>query len=129
MFKYFLFVLTLLLLSCSTIDKDPTADWTAKEFYDEARESIDAGEFKNAIKNLETLEARFPFDPYAKQAQLDIAYAYYKFNEPESAISAVNRFVRLHPRDPNLDYALYLKGITNFYRGGGLLDGWITRDP
>jgi outer membrane protein assembly factor BamD len=111
------------------MDVDPTAEWTAKDFYKEARNSIDAGEFQSAIKNLETLEARFPFDPYAKQAQLDIAYAYYKFEEPESAISAINRFMRLHPRDPNLDYAYYLKGLTNFNRGSSFLDGWIERDP
>ena len=111
------------------MDVDPTADWTAKDFYKEAKDSIDAGEFQTAIKNLETLEARFPFDPYAKQAQLDIAYAYYKFEEPESAISAIDRFMRLHPRDTRLDYAYYLKGLTNFNRGGSFLDGWIERDP
>ena len=110
------------------MDTDPTAEWTAKDFYDEARSSLDAGEFQTAIKNLETLEARFPFDPYAKQAQLDVAYAYYKFEEPESAISAVNRFMRLHPRDSHIDYAYYLKGLVNFNRGTGFMDDWFPRD-
>jgi outer membrane protein assembly factor BamD len=107
---------------------DPTAEWSAKDFYDEARSSLDAGEFQTAINNLEMLEARFPFDPYAKQAQLDVAYAYYKFEEPESAISAANRFMRLHPRDPHIDYAYYLKGLVNFNRGTGFLDNWFPRD-
>ena len=110
------------------MDTDPTAEWTAKDFYDEARSSLNAGEFQTAIKNLETLEARFPFDPYAKQAQLDVAYAYYKFEEPESAISAVDRFMRLHPRDSHIDYAYYLKGLVNFNRGTGFLDDWFPRD-
>ena len=123
-----LLILTLL-QGCSTLETDPTAEWSAKDFYDEASEAIDAGEFQSAIKHLETLEARFPFDPYAKQAQLDIAYAYYKFEEPESAISALNRFMRLHPRDPNIDYAYYIKGLANFHRGEGFLDKWFTRDP
>ncbi|MFC1589744.1 outer membrane protein assembly factor BamD [Pseudomonadota bacterium] len=121
-------LLSVLLTACSTMDVDPTAEWTAKEFYDEARSSLDAGEFQTAITNLETLEARFPFDPYAKQAQLDVAYAYYKFEEPESAISAVDRFMRLHPRDPHIDYAYYLKGLVNFNRGIGFLDDWFPRD-
>lgn len=121
-------VLSVLLTACSTLDVDPTAEWTAKDFYDEARSSLDAGEFQTAISNLETLEARFPFDPYAKQAQLDVAYAYYKFEEPESAISAVDRFMRLHPRDPHVDYAYYLKGLVNFNRGIGFLDSWFPRD-
>jgi outer membrane protein assembly factor BamD len=129
MYKFLLITLFLLLQACASMDEDPTKEWTAKDFYDEASDAIDAGEFQTAIKNLETLEARFPFDRYAKQAQLDIAYAYYKFDEPESTLSAINRFMRLHPRDPNLDYAYYLKGLTNFNRGSGFLDNWIARDP
>jgi len=114
--------------ACASIDVDPTADWTAEDFYREAKASLEAAEFKSAIDNLETLEARFPFDPYAKQAQLDIAYSYYKFDEPESAISAADRFLRLHPRDPHIDYAYYLKGLISFNRGRGLLDDWFPRD-
>ena len=128
-YKLLLLGSTLLIQACSGLDADITAEWSAKDFYDEAKQSLDAGEFQTAIKNLETLEARFPFDPYAKQAQLDIAYAYYKFDEPESAISAVDRFMRLHPRDPHIDYAYYIKGLINFNRGTGFLDSWVPRDP
>ncbi len=129
MYKFLLITLILLIQACDNVKDDLTEDWTAKEFYEEASDAMDAGEFQTAIKNLETLEARFPFDRYAKQAQLDIAYAYYKFEEPDSTISAINRFMRLHPRDPNLDYAYYLKGLTNFTRGSGFLDSWVPRDP
>ena len=128
MYRFLLIGLALLLQACSTLETDPTADWSAEDFYKEARSAINAGEFQTAITHLETLEARFPFDAYAKQAQLDIAYAYYKFEEPESAVSAIDRFLRLHPRDPHVDYAYYLKGLTNFNRGRGFLDSWIPRD-
>ena len=118
-----------MLFSCAGIDKDETADYSAKELYEEAQESIDSAEFQTAVKHLESLEARFPFDPYAKQAQLDIAYAYYKFDELDQATSAVERFARLHPRDPHMDYVYYLKGLINFNRGQGLLDAWFPREP
>lgn len=121
-------LLSAFLSACSTVDVDLSTEKTAQEYYDEARESLDAGEFQSAIQNLETLEARFPFDPYAKQAQLDVAYAYYKFQEPESAISAVERFMRLHPRDSHIDYAYYLKGLVSFHRGAGFIDDWFPRD-
>jgi outer membrane protein assembly factor BamD len=125
----FLLLLSVTLLqACSMFKDDPTEDWTAKEFYEEADKALYSGEFETAIKYLETLEARFPFDPYAKQAQLDIAYSYYKFDEPDAAISAADRFMRLHPRDPNIDYVYYLKGLVNFKRGTGILDGWFPRD-
>ena len=73
--------------------------------------------------------SRYPFDPFAKQAQLEIAYAYYKFEELDQATSAIERFARLHPRDPHMDYVYYLKGLINFNRGQGLLDAWFPRQP
>ena len=72
---------------------------------------------------------RFPFGKYATQAQIDVAYAYYKFNEPDSAITALERFIKLHPRHPSVDYAYYLKGLVNFDRGGTVLDILVERDP
>ena len=117
------------LVACAGADKDETANYTAQELYKEAQDAIDAAEFQTAVKHLEALEARYPFDPYAKQAQLDIAYAYYKFEELDSATSAIERFARLHPRDPHMDYVYYLKGLINFNRGQGLLDAWFPRQP
>jgi len=127
-----LFILTFIpfiLLACAGADKDETAGHSAKELYEEAQASIDAAEFQTAVKHLESLEARYPFDPHAKQAQLEIAYAYYKFDELDQATSAIDRFERLHPRDSHLDYVYYLKGLINFNRGQGLLDAWFPRDP
>jgi len=126
-----LLLIALFLTACSENSKitDIFADWTAEEFYSEASQALKSGEFETAIKQLETLEARFPFSPYAKQAQLDVAYAYYKFDEADSAIAAADRFIRLNPRDPHVDYAWYLKGLSNFVRGGGILDNWFPRDP
>lgn len=123
-------ILPLFLSACSgnnTIS-DIFADWTAKDFYDDARLSLQSGEFQSAIESLESLEARFPFSPYAKQAQLDVAYAYFKFEEPDSAIAAADRFIRLNPRDASVDYAWYLKGLANFTRGKGMMDAWFPRD-
>ncbi len=123
-------ILSLFLMACSDdgIKSDPYADWNALDFYDEATMALDAGEFEEAIKNLENLEARFPFSPYARQAQLDVAYAYYKFEEPESAIAAADRFIRINPRDNNVDYAWYLKGLADYNRGSGLFDSYFPRD-
>jgi len=122
-------LLSAFLFACAGADKDETAGFSAKELYDEAQNAINAAEFQTAVEHLGALEARYPFDPYAKQAQLEIAYAYYKFEELDQATSAIERFERLHPRDSHLDYVYYLKGLINFNRGQGLLDGWFPRDP
>ena len=121
---------SLLTAGCSDdpTKSDPYASWTAEDFYDEAKSALAAGEFQTAITNLESLEARFPFSSYARQAQLDVAYAYYKFEEADSAIAAADRFIRLNPRDANVDYALYLKGLANFNRGKGIMESWFPRN-
>jgi outer membrane protein assembly factor BamD len=126
-------ILTLLLViglsACSNADEvDATSDWSAEKFYLEASSELTDGNYITAIEYYETLESRFPFGKYATQAQIDVAYAYYKFDEPDSAITAIDRFIKLHPRDPNVDYAYYLKGLVNYERGGTILDLVSERD-
>jgi outer membrane protein assembly factor BamD len=113
------FIRIALLLAVATLGAcasvlDPTKDWTAERFYEEAKTNMQAGAWADAIKNLEQLEARFPYGRYTEQAQLEVAYAQYKDNEPALALAAADRFIRLHPTHPNVDYAYYLKGIINF---------------
>jgi len=121
---------SLLTAGCSDdpTKSDPYSNWTAEDFYDEAKSALAAGEFQTAITNLESLEAHFPFSSYARQAQLDVAYAYYKFEESDSAIAAADIFIRLNPRDDNVAYALYLKGLAIFNRGKGIMESWFPRN-
>ena len=115
--------------ACGPVEEaDPTADWSVERFYDEARKELAKKNYLTAIEYYETLESRFPFGKYATQAQIDVAYAYFKFNEPDSAITALDRFIKLHPRHPSVDYAYYLKGVVNFERGGTILDILSERD-
>ena len=67
----------------------------------------------------EILESRYPFGKYAHQAQLNVAYAYYKDSQPESALAAADRFIKLHPQHPSTAYAYYLRGLVNFNRSLG----------
>ncbi len=109
-------------------DIDPTADWSVEKLYLEARAELANENYLTAIEYFETLESRYPFGKYATQAQIDVAYAYYKFDEPDSAITALDRFIKLHPRDDSVDYAYYLKGLVNFERGGTIMDALVERD-
>ena len=117
----------LLLAACSFIDKrDPQSGWSAEKLYRDAKELLDGGQYDLAIKRYETLEARFPYGRYSQQGQLEIAYAYYKQNEQASAVAATERFVKLHPNHPNVDYAHYLKGLVYFNEDLGVL-GKVSR--
>ncbi|MFV1992514.1 MAG: outer membrane protein assembly factor BamD [Acidiferrobacterales bacterium] len=104
----------LIMSGCASLDEDETKDWTPQRFYVEAKEAMEAGQYDSAIKNYETLEARFPYGRYAEQAQLEVGYAYFKNEEPELAIAAAERFIRLHPTHPHVAYAYYFKGIIYF---------------
>lgn len=127
-------IITLLLISllsaCSLLpeEKDETRNWSANKFYTEASAALKAGNYQTAIKYYELLEARYPFGKYAMQSQVDLAYAYYRDGEHESALAAADRFIRLHPEHPAVAYALYLKGIVNFNRRLGFLTRFIPTD-
>ena len=120
-------VLMISLLGCSS-DDDKPQDMTEKELYNQAQEKIKDESFQMAVKSLQLLEARYPFGPYAEQAQLEIIYAHYRNYEPEAAIAAANRFIRLHPQHPNVDYAYYIKGLANYVEGEGFLDRFLPTD-
>jgi outer membrane protein assembly factor BamD len=129
-------ILALLLAGCGIFGetKDETAGWSANRLYAEAKEAMADGAYDKAVKYFETLEARYPYGRYAQQAQIEIAYAYYKSGDAASAIAAADRFIRLHPNHPNVDYVYYLKGIVNFNEDLGLLghvsgQDMTERDP
>jgi len=125
-----IFISSLLLHGCSFLPApdDDTKNWTARKIYTEAKKSLTEGDYENAIQYYELLETRYPFGRFAKQGQVEIAYAYYKFDEPESAIAAADRFIKLHPNHPHVDYAYYLKGLIYFSRDIGFLGRLFQQD-
>ncbi len=104
-----------LLSGCALFSESENKDnWAASRFYEEGQQAMKIGDYKLAIEHFENLVARHPFGVYAQQAQLDIAYAYYKFDEPESSIAAADQFIKLYPRHEHVDYAYYIKGLARF---------------
>jgi len=129
-------LLGVLIAACGLLPDpaDETKGWSAQKLYSEAKDNLNNRNYETAIKYYEKLESRYPYGRYAQQAQLEIAYAYYKDNEPAQAVTAAERFIKLHPNHPNVDYAYYLKGLANFNGDLGWL-GYISgqdlteRDP
>ena len=119
----FLVVLVGLVIGCATqnIEEPMTPAKIEKEIYDQAQERIKSGNYSMAIDALESLERRFPFGKYAEQAQAELIYAYYENGLYESAVVAAERFISLHPRHPNTDYAYYMKGLAKFSKEKELL--------
>jgi outer membrane protein assembly factor BamD len=103
-----------MLAGCSSTPDDKTSNWSPNRLYSEAQDELKSGAYDKAIPLFEKLEGRAAGTPLAQQAQLDKAYAHYKAGEQAQAQATLDRFIKLHPASPALDYALYLKGIVNF---------------
>ena len=118
-----------LFAGCSSLEKDATAKWDADRLYKEAKDEQGSGNWTRSRELLEKLEARFPFGRYAQQAQMEIAYTYYKEGERADAVTAADRFLKLNPNHPNADYVQYLKGLSLFSDDLGILGKTFGRDP
>jgi len=118
----------LLLSGCSSTPTDQTADWSPNKIYAEAKDELSSGGYDKAIVLFEKLEGRAAGTPLAQQAQLDKAYAQYKSGESAQALATLDRFMKLHPASPALDYALYLKGIINFNDDLGMFSAVTRQD-
>ena len=114
------------LVGCSSTKDDPTAKWTPDRIYTEAREESSSGAYDKAVPLFEKLEGRAAGTPLAQQAQLEKAYAQYKAGDRVQAIATLDRFMKLHPASPAMDYALYLKGLVNFNDNLGMF-AWVSR--
>lgn len=115
------FVLAWMLTGCGAPPKDPTADWSPEKLYAEARDEQEAGNFDKAAKMYESLEGRGAGTLLAQQAQLERSYLLYRSGEKAQALATVERFIKLHPTSPAVDYAMYLQGLINFNDNLGFL--------
>ena len=127
------FSITLTINSCAywadmTKKLDPTKDLSSGQIYNEGKSFLNAGDFVNAIKYFEVLESRYPFGIYATQAMLDLAYANYEFEKKDEAIVQCNRFIRLYPNHPNVDYAYYLRALANFEKSATVFSRFFGAD-
>ena len=113
---------------CSSAPTDPTSNWSPNKLYAEAKDEATSGAYDKAIPLFEKLEGRAAGTPLAQQAQLEKAYAQYKGGEQVQAVATLDRFIRLHPASPALDYAMYLKGLANFNDNLGLFGSYTRQD-
>ncbi|WP_263601151.1 outer membrane protein assembly factor BamD [Microbulbifer agarilyticus] len=125
-------ILAVLVASCASTDEEeeglPSGNRTEQAFYEAAQRQLRSSQWEMAIKNLRALEDNFPFGNYAEQAQLELIYAYYRDYQNDAAISAADRFIRLHPQHRNVDYAYYMKGLASFTEGSGLFERFLPTD-
>ena len=123
-----IFILSIVISSCSSNEEMPDERLLEKELYDQAQLRLKNENFSTAIRSLEALESRFPFGRYAEQAQAELIYAYYMNSQFEASQSAAERFINLHPRHTHSGYAYYMKGLASFTDDSGLFSRYFQSD-
>ncbi|MFZ2302698.1 MAG: outer membrane protein assembly factor BamD [Gallionella sp.] len=126
--------LLITLTACKMLEPLPDGSAPGKympveEMYKQAETELNDGNYDSAVKLYETLQSRYPYGRYAQQALLEVAYAYYRQGEPESAVSAADRFIKQYPNHPHIDYAYYVKGLANFNGEISFLRSTGGQDP
>lgn len=120
----------LTLTGCSSTDEEQViaADQGASALYEQAKRQMDAGNFAGAATTLGTLDSRFPFGPLSHQVQLDLIFSHYKSGKPEQALATIDRFIRLNPNHSDVDYAHYMRGLTNMETDNNLFQDLLNID-
>jgi outer membrane protein assembly factor BamD len=120
-------------VSCSLFDRGERDQFaglsTEEQFYTTAQRQLNARNYRSAIATYQALESRFPFGRFAAQGQLELIYAYFRNFDLEAARAAADRFIRLHPDNPNVDYAYYMKGMASFAEDTGFINRFLPTDP
>ena len=114
--------LLLVMLPGCKKDKNKVDNRPAAEMYEDAKRYLNGQKWSRAIGAYQQLSTRYPFGRYTEQAQLELAYAYHKGGRPEAALSTADRFIRTYPSHPNVDYAYYLRGLTNYEQRVGFME-------
>jgi outer membrane protein assembly factor BamD len=118
--------MSVMLVACGSTPQDEFANIASDKLYADAKDDVAEGNYELAIKKLEKVEARASGTLLSQQAQIDLAYAYFRTGEKAQALAKLDRFIRLHPTSPALDYAFYLQGLVNFNENLGLF-GKLSR--
>ncbi|OCG03114.1 membrane biogenesis protein [Gilliamella sp. wkB112] len=115
------------LIGC-TSSKPDVENVSELELHTKAQQELESGNLKSSITVLETMDKNFPFGPYSQQVQLDLIYAYYKSGDLPLAIASIDRFLKLNPTHPNIDWVIYIRGLTNMAQDNNMIQGWFNVD-
>ena len=112
----------------SDVEKAALANMNAQQLYDDAKTSMELGNFSAAAQKLSNLDSRFPFGPLSHQVQLDLIYSYYKSGKTDETLATIDRFIRLNPNHSDVDYARYMRGLTNMEADTNLFQELVNID-
>jgi len=110
-----LILISLGITGCATTPTTPSSQHKpAEDIYAEGRKALQAQDYQQASSHFKSLEIYYPDSPYNHQAQMELAYAYFKSRDYSSTIATTDRLIRNFPNNENHDYPRYLKALASF---------------
>lgn len=109
-------------------EENPFKGMTAKQLYTASQQELKKKQYNSAAQRLEAIETMYPFSNYAQRSQMKLIYAYYNSEDYPSAAATAERFIHLYPRAKHVDYAYYMKGMSNFKQNRGALARILALD-
>ena len=119
------------LTACSSVEDEQRKvleSQGATALYKDAKRNMDAGNFSAAAQILASIDSKFPFGPLSHQVQLDLIYAHYKSGDVDQTLATIDRFVRLNPNHADVEYAIYMRGVTNMEQDSNLFQELFNVD-
>lgn len=108
------FIVFSMLGGCASSDKTEDEHISVEHLYNRGHKQLAKTKYKKAAETFERVELEYPYSRWATEAKLMGAYAYYKNENYDDAIMALDRFIRFHPGNENIAYAYYLKAVCYF---------------
>jgi outer membrane protein assembly factor BamD len=127
---FFAFILAGIVAACSSTP-DPSEAYkneSPQEIYYKGRIALQDKSYSEAIKRFEALDVQYPFGLETQDAQLDLIYAYYMKEDYALSVAMADRYIRLHPVNPHVDYAYYMRGVSSYYQNLGLVERIFSLD-
>lgn len=124
-------LLALSLTACSSVEdeqREIIQNQGASALYKQAKRSMDVGNFSAAAQILSSIDSKFPFGPLSHQVQLDLIYSYYKTADVDQTLATIDRFIRLNPNHADVEYAIYMRGVTNMEQDTNLFQSIFNVD-
>ncbi|WP_392565647.1 outer membrane protein assembly factor BamD [Utexia brackfieldae] len=116
-----------ILAACSS-SKPDYSNVPEPDLYTRAQTEMEQGMLKSSTKLLEEMDKIYPFGPYSQQVQLNLIYSYYKSSDLSLAVASIDRFLKLNPTHPNIDWVIYMRGLSNMILDDNQIQGWFGVD-
>ena len=128
-YQILLIAMVLLILAGCTTDTDPYKGMSEAQIFQAGQTALQKGRYDKAVSGFEALEAKYPFGQYAHIEQLNIIYAYYMNEDYISSEASADRYIHLNPQGRYVDYAYYMKAMSNFAKERSFLENYFPVDP